>query len=183
MLEDDVELARVYMAFRAPPGVADDWYAGDLLATVLSGGKSSPLYRDLAHERRLVQDVRAMILPTEIASTFLLVATAQPGVEIERVEAALDEHLQRAAAGPIPEPELERARNRFLTGYLDQLQNLEDRADLLSKLTTYHDDPGRIDGEIDRYQTLQARDLERFTREYLHPDRRVVLRVVPGERA
>ncbi len=183
VLGDDVELSRVYIAYHAPPGVADEWYAGDLLATVLTGGKSSPLYLDLAHDRRLVQDVQAMVLSTEIASTFLVVATAQPGVEIERVEAAVSEHLAHAAAAPLPEAELERARNRFLTGYLDQLQNLEDRADLLSRLTTYHDDPGRIDSELDRYLKLGASDLERFASEHLRTDRRVVLTVEPEARA
>ncbi len=179
VLEDDVELPRVYMSYQAPPLVSDDWRTGDLLATVLSGGKSSPLYRDLAHERRLVQDVRAMILPTEIASTFLVVATAQPGVELERVEAALDEHLTRAAETPIPEVEIERARNRYITAYLDRLQHVEDRAELLSSFTTFYDEPERLCSELNRYLALGAADLSSFARRYLRRDRRVRLQVVP----
>ncbi len=176
---DRVELARIYMAFHAPSLLSDDWPTASLLASALTGGKSSPLYQDLAYEQQLVQDVSALVFPTEIAGAFAIVATAKPGVAIERVEAALSAHLERAATEPLPDAELERARNRFLTSYFEQLQNLENRADLLSRMTTYHDDPGRIDTEADRYVGLTAADLHEFAAGSLLPDRRVVLHVVP----
>ncbi len=179
VLEDDVELSRIYLAFHAPPVVADEWRAADLLAATLTGGKSSPLYQDLAHERQLVQDVSAAVLPTEISGTFLLVATAKPDVGIDRVEAALSEHLERWADEPLPEAELERARNRFLTSYFEQLQSLENRAEMLSRMTTYHDDPGRVESEVQRYLGLTPGDLTEFAARRLGPDQRVVLRVVP----
>ncbi|HXT50644.1 MAG TPA: insulinase family protein, partial [Thermoanaerobaculia bacterium] len=93
---DTVELARVHLAFRLPPYGDDDWYAADLLATVLSGGRSSPLYRDLVYHRQLAQDVGAFALPTELAGSFALVATARPEVEPETLEEAVREHLRRA---------------------------------------------------------------------------------------
>ncbi len=181
VLADGVELSRVYLAFHAPAVVAEGWHTADLLAAALTGGKSSPLYQDLAHERQLVQDVSAAVLPTELSGTFLLVATARPGVEIERVEAALSEHLSRAAAEPLSEAEVERARNRVVTAYFDQLQSLDNRAELLSRMTTFHDDPRRIGTEIDRYLEPTPNDLWEFAARSLGPDRRVVLQVVPHE--
>jgi zinc protease len=107
-----VQLARVHLAFRLPPYGTDDWYAADLLATVLTGGRSSPLYRDLVYERQLAQDVGAFALPTELAGSFALVATARP-------EVAARDAGGGAARAPAPrrrrafaERELERARNR-----------------------------------------------------------------------
>ncbi len=179
VLEDHVELARVYMGYRAPGVVADGWRTADLFAAAWAHGKSSPLYRDLAHDRQLVQDVVAWVLPTEIAATFVVVATARPGVDIERVEAALAEHLDRAATEPLAGVELERARLRFETSYLDRLQTLEHRAETLSRMTTYHDEPERIDSEIDRYRGLTADHLVEFAAGSLRPEQRSLLRVVP----
>ena len=55
-MADDVQLPRVYMAFRVAPFGSDEWYAAALLSTLLGDGKSSPLYRDLVWERQIAQE-------------------------------------------------------------------------------------------------------------------------------
>ncbi|MCI0396929.1 MAG: insulinase family protein, partial [Chloroflexi bacterium] len=57
-----VELPRVYIGCRVPPYGTRDWYALDLLASALSEGKATPLYRDLVYERQAAQDVSAALL-------------------------------------------------------------------------------------------------------------------------
>ncbi len=91
-LPDDIRLARVYFGFRAPRYGDARWYAGDLLAGVLTAGKSSVLYRDLVYRRQLAQEVGVHLDPTELAGTFYVVATAKPGIEPE----ALDRGAVRA---------------------------------------------------------------------------------------
>ncbi|HEY4594263.1 MAG TPA: pitrilysin family protein, partial [Thermoanaerobaculia bacterium] len=65
VLAEDVRLPRVYIGFRAPAYGERAWYVADLLASVLTGGKSSPLYRDLVYERQIAQDVGASVGPQE----------------------------------------------------------------------------------------------------------------------
>ena len=79
------------------------WYAADLLSGVFSGGKSSVLYRDRVYERQIAQDVAAWISPYEAVATFMIVATAKPGIAIETLEQAILEHVERAAS-TVPEP-------------------------------------------------------------------------------
>jgi zinc protease len=179
VLPDDVRLPRVYIGFRGPAYGAPSWYAADLLAAVLSGGKSSLLYRDLVYSRQMVQDVGAYIDPTEAAAVFGVVATARPGVDIAEVEQALLEHLERAAAGPPPDEELERACNKVLTDYWSGIQRLENRADLFSQFTTYFDDPGGLEREADRYRAVEPRDLAEFAAGHLRAEGRVRITVVP----
>jgi zinc protease len=176
---DAVELARVHLAFRLPPYGNDDWYAADMLATVLTGGRSSPLYRDLVYERQLAQDVSAFALPTELTGSFALVATARPEVAPELLEAVLREHLQRARAEPFPEAELERARNRILTGHWEGLQQLDQRADQLSQLVTFLGNPHALERELAIYRTLTAEDLRRCAARWLLDESSVAVTVVP----
>jgi zinc protease len=178
-IADDVRLPRVYMGFRAPAYGDRLWYAADLLATVLSGGKSSALYRDLVYSRQMVQDVGAYIDPLEAATNFVVIATARPGVAIEAVEEALIEHLERAATQPPAPEELERARNKVLTDYYSGLQKLDNRADLFSQFATYFDDPGRIEREADQYGLVGPRDLVEFAARHLTAEERVRVVVVP----
>jgi zinc protease len=162
VVADDVRLPRVYFAFRAPAYGERLWYAADLLSAVLAGGKSSWLYRDLVYERQIAQDVAAYVNPYEVVATFLVIATARPGVAAEAIEEALRGHLARAAAAPPAAADLERVRNRVLTEYYSGLQKLESRADQFSQFTTYFDDPGGVEREAERYAELTAEDLMEF---------------------
>ena len=176
-------LARVYVAYRLPAYGTDEWYAADLLSSVLTGGRSSPMYRDLVHQRQLVQDVGAFALPTELAGSFMLVATAKPDVDPAAVEEAVRAHLARAASAVCAPADLERARNRLLTSHWEALQQLDQRADQLSQLTTYFDDPRLLTRELERYATLDAEALRRTAATWLPADAGVTLTVVPARAA
>jgi predicted Zn-dependent peptidase len=179
VLEDAVELPRVYLGYPAPRYGESGWYAGDLLATVLAGGKSSVLYEDLVHRRQLAQEVGCYLFPTELTGTFYVVATARPETSPAELLAAIDEHLDRGAAEAPAEAHLERARNTMLTAFYQEAERLEGRADLLARATTFFDDPGHAATEPDRYRELTAEDLRRFAERWCRRDRRAVVTVVP----
>ena len=110
MLEDRVELPRVYMAWHSPamftPGDAEMDLVGDLLGN----GKTSRLYRTLVYERRLALDVSAHQSSRELGSVFLLMATVAPGRSPGDIAAVVDDELQRLVdTGPSGD-ELERAQ-------------------------------------------------------------------------
>ncbi len=179
-LGDRVALARLYLAWTLPAYGERDWYAADLLASVLAEGKSSPLYRELVYERQLAQDVGIYVQPTELASTFLVVATARPETELGELQEELDRRLATAAALPPDAADLERARNRTRVAFLEQLQSLDQRADLLSQFATFFDDPELLYGELDRYAAVAAAEIRELAAERLRPDQRVLLWVVPA---
>ena len=133
--------------------------------------------------RRLAQDVGAFILPTRLASTFTLVATAKPDTGPEELNRALDEHLERLAAEPVSEESLVRARNSLLAQHYHEMQGVAERADLLSQFTTYFDAPERAVLEIERYRDLEAADLQAFARHHLRRHQRVAVTVVPAPAA
>jgi zinc protease len=181
VLEDDVRLPRLYIGFRTPGYGQRAWYAADLLAAVLAGGKSSPLYRELVYERQIAQDVGASVGPYESAGTFMLVATARPGVAVEELEEALLAAIARAASTPPDPADLERARNRMLTDYYSALQKMDSLADLFSQFTTYFDDPAGVSGEADRYLEITPQDLMDYAAGWCTEPERVVVSVVPRQ--
>jgi zinc protease len=181
-VEDRIQLPRLYLGWVLPPYGTRDWYAADLLSHVLAGGKASRLYRDLVHERELAQSINCYALPTEAVGSFHLVATARPGVSLETLGHAVDQHLTAAAAQPVPADELEKVRNRILTGYYSELQTLDRRADLLSQFTTFFDRPEDIAAEIATYQELDAGEIQALAAR-LGRDDRARLWVEPGRGA
>ena len=184
ILEDSIELPRSYSGWCLDGYGTDDWYAGELLATILSSGRMSRLHRDLVYERQIAQSVSAAIMPTEICAAFFIVATCQsrdpdPLANVETLEAAALEHVEAiASAGPTAE-ELERARRVLLLAHHDSRQDLALCADRLSCAATYLDDPSRAWSEPERLLQVDAEQVRDLARRALAPERRAAVVVVP----
>ncbi len=180
VLEDAVELPRVYFAYRVPPYGSRAWYALDLLSSALSEGKASPLYRDLVYERQAAQEASTSVSATELDGTFYAVATCRPDVTPAALAELLDAQLDLAAAAPLPPAVFEAARRRTVLGALEEFESFEDRADVLSQLTTFFDAPERIEEEIAGYLELTPEDLQEAAEQHLRRADRATVTVVPA---
>jgi zinc protease len=178
-----VQLPRIYRLYHLPRMGSPDWLAGDLLTTVLGSDKASRLDRVLVHEKQIAQDVATYVLATEATGILLLQATAREGVQIETIEAAIDEEIARVAIGGITEEELTRAKNRAEIEFAHQLETFDARADLFGMMSTYFGDPSMINRWLDGYRRATADDLAHVARKYLIPENRVTSLFLPDRSA
>jgi predicted Zn-dependent peptidase len=103
VLDDRVEMPRVYMAWHSPAMFGAGDAEMDLAADLLGNGKTSRLYRSLVYEKRLALDVSAYQSSRELGSFFLMAATAAPGRSLTDIAAVIDTELQALAdEGPRP---------------------------------------------------------------------------------
>ena len=110
-------------------------------------------------------------------------ATARPGVDLERLEAAFWEELERIAREPVSPDELERAKALTEADELGALQRVDERADRLSMYATLFDDPGLVNRMLPRYLAVTAEDIRVACADVFRPDNRVVLVYVPADAA
>ena len=186
VLEDRVELPRIYMAWHSPAMFADGDAETDLLADLLANGKTSRLYRTLVYDRRLALDVSAYQHSREISGFFLLAATAAPGQSLMEITAIIDERIQRLAdEGPVDE-EIERGLAQAEAHFMYRLQTvggLGGKSDQLNAYNVFRGDPDFFSGDLDRYRAASRHSLRAAARNYLAFDRRVLLSIVPRGQA
>src|SRR6188768_208525 len=108
VLEDRVELPRLYLAWHSPALFGDGDAELDLVGEVLSSGKTSRLYRALVYEQRIATEVAASQNSRELGSFFQIVATAAPGRTLAEVERAISKELAAFLAKGPTGTELER---------------------------------------------------------------------------
>ncbi|MGH9160691.1 MAG: M16 family metallopeptidase, partial [Vicinamibacteraceae bacterium] len=101
LLEDRVELPRLYLAWQSPGVFADGDAELDLLAEILGAGKVSRLYRRLVYEHQLAVDVVAVQSSRQLGGTFQVVTTAAPGHHLAEIETHIYDEVARCATdGP-----------------------------------------------------------------------------------
>jgi predicted Zn-dependent peptidase len=179
-----VPLPRVHVGYRSPVFGDTGLDALDLAGQILSGGKGSRLNRRLVRDERIAQDVAIFTLGfTGGASITAGWATVRPGVEVERVEAALHEELDRLATELVSDDELARAKALTESDELGALQRVEERADRLSMYATLFDDPGLINRMLPRYLAVTPEAIRDVSASVFRPDNRMVLTYLPEDAA
>ena len=179
-VEDQVPLARIYFAFRAPAFGDHRLDAIDLAGQILTGGKGSRLHKRLVRDERLAQDVAIFTLPfVSGAAACIGWATVRPGVAIEKVEAAYLDELERLALEAPSDDELARAKALTEADELGSLARVEERADRLSMYATLFDDPAMINTMLPRYLAVTAEEVRDAARAIFRADNRIVLTYVP----
>lgn len=182
VLEDRVELPRLYLAWHSPatfaPGDADM----DLVAEVLASGKTSRLYRSLVFDQRIATEVVASQNSRELGSFFQVVATAAPGRTLTELEEAISREIARVVDEGPTDAEMERCRAQAEAQFVYRLQTVGGfggKSDQLNAYNVFLDDPGYFDRDLARYRNASAAALQQAAAVWLGRDTRVALSVVP----
>jgi zinc protease len=182
VLEDRVELPRIYMAWHSPAMFADGDADLDLAADLLANGKTSRLYRTLVYEQRVALDVSAYQSSRELGSFVLLAATASPGRSLTDIAAIIDTELQRLADKGPADAEMERAAAQAEAHFMYRLQTVGGfggKSDQLNAYNVFAGTPGFFAADLARYRDATAQSVRAAVARYLAFDRRVLLSVVP----
>jgi len=182
VLEDRVQLPRVYDAWHTVKAFADDDATLDVVANVLAGGRSSRLYRRLVYELQIATDVAAFQDGTRIDGKFEIFATARPGHELGELQRVVDEELRKLADQGPTAREGERAGNTFEAQFLSRMERVGGfggKADQLNFYNYFAGTPDYFQKDLDRYGRVTPAGVERAVKTYLTGAHRVVLSVVP----
>ena len=180
-MEDNVPASRVYKLWNtAEMGTADSTYL-QLLTNILASGKNSRLYQRLVHEEQIASMVSGFQYERTLAGQFFVIADAKPGVELERIEAVIDEELAKIIAeGPTAE-ELARVKFSEVANYIrgiERIGGFGGKSDLLAAGEVYQGDPGFYETAFEQLRNATPRDLQAVAERWLS-DGAFVLNVVP----
>jgi len=180
-LEDRVELPRLYLAWHSPGLFADDDAELDLLADVIGGGKTARLYQALVVEQQLATEVTAVQYSRELTGMFQMVATAAPGVSLDRLALAIELGLAETREQPVTAAELTRSQVQAEAHFIYRLQTVggfSGKSDQLNAYNVYRGDPGYVGEDLARYGRASADRLQQAAARWLSRPH-VALGVVP----
>jgi zinc protease len=186
VLEDRVELPRLYLAWVTPELYAEDDAELDLLADILAGGKASRLYRRLVYEERIATEVASYQNSREAGGYFQVVATAVPDVPLATIERALCDELTRLSADGPTDDELARAIALTESGFLSRLQHVGGfggKSDQLNSYNVVLGDPGFFARDLQRYRDATREGVRRAAERHLSLPHAVAISAVPRGRA
>ncbi|MCY4540496.1 MAG: pitrilysin family protein [Chloroflexi bacterium] len=172
-----INLPALLVAYEIPPLIHEDYPALNVLSRVLSVGDSSRLAKRLVDTGKALQ-ADAWIFDNRGPGQFAFILVANVGVELEDLESASYEELQKIIDEGVPQEELDKViagiRSRGILG----LETALGLAESVQSASYYFDDPQAVFTGIDRYKAVTSEDIQRVAIEYLEDADRHVFNVV-----
>lgn len=158
MVERNVPLDALFMAYHICDRQSPAYYAFDILSDILSNGRSSRLNRHLVQERQVFSSIDAYISGSVDAGLFHISGKPAAGVSLEQAEAAVRGELQELQQTLIAQQELEKVKNKFESTQIFGNMNYLNVATNLAwfELNGRAED---MECEVERYRAVTAEQL------------------------
>ncbi|MCG8309962.1 MAG: insulinase family protein [Cytophagales bacterium] len=179
---DNIQLPAVIQAYHMPAQGTEDYYALNLLTTLLSDGQSSRFYKEIVDRQQKAVQVSAIPLAGEDPGLFITLGIANMGIEAGDLEKSMDAEVDRVKSSLVSEREFQKVRNQIENDFVTRNSKVVGIAESLADYHVYFGDANLINTEIDRYMKVTREDLMRVARKYLTKENRVVLHYLPKEK-
>jgi zinc protease len=173
------ELPLLMIGYHVPQTNNSDFYALNILRSVLFQGESSRMYQRLVDKDQLALDVSS-----EMDSAFdptLAIITAQPrqGVDSQACEKAIYEELEKMKGAPISDQELEKAKNSRLVEFYREMRTINGRANTIGTYEVFMGDYNKLFDAAKNYSAVTKEDVQRVAKKYFGANNRTVATLLP----
>lgn len=161
------------LGFHIPASSSPDYYALDLLNSILGDGNSSRLYQGLV-DKELAVDVFSYLPMSFDPNLFYLMAVATPGVKAADLETALIAVINNVAKQGVTQAELEKAKNQKLMQFYREMETINGKADIIGTYELYFGSYQKLFEAPKNYQQVTPADIQRVAQQYLKKSNRTV---------
>ncbi|HET7544208.1 MAG TPA: pitrilysin family protein [Polyangiaceae bacterium] len=165
--------------FMIPPSRTPDHYALEIAAAILTNGESSRLYKQLVHDRAVVDSISAWTDGHRGADQFSVMGVLTDKGQLSEVEAAVDAELTRLQKTPPSSAELEKAKRQLRARFVFGLQTNNDRAIRLGAFEASYSDARLLARELSQYLAVTPEAVQQAAARYLTAERRSLVEVLP----
>lgn len=176
---DNVQLPMVVFAYHIPEQGTPDYYALRMLTTLLSGGESARLQKEIKDKKQMALAVGSIPLSLEDPGLFIVYGLTNVGVKAEDLENAIESEIDKVKKELISEYEFQKVRNQIESDFVNQNSRVAGIAENLADYLVYFGDPNLINTEIERYMKVTREDIKRVANKYFTKENRVVLYYLP----
>jgi predicted Zn-dependent peptidase len=173
------------IAYKRPNQRHKDDPVFDVIAGILSSGRTGILYKELVRDKKIALAAQAIAtIPSgKYPNLFLFFLAPSAGKTVEENEKALYDIIERLKKEKVDEATLERVKTKLRAGVIRQLDSNSGLAAQLPSYEVNYDDWRVMFTGLQDIEKVTADDVQRVIREYFVPEARTVVYNVKGKEA
>lgn len=179
---DNVQLPAIVEAYHIPAVGTEDYYPIRLLTELLSGGRSSRLYKTLVDKTQKAVYVGAFPAALEDPGLFISLAIANQGVDADELRKLIDGEIDKVKDSVISDEEFQKLKNQIETESVNQNATDAGISENLAYYYTFYKNTNAINTELEKLLKVTKEDIKRVADKYLTHKNRVVLYYLPNQK-
>jgi zinc protease len=170
----DVSSPNIMIVYHVPETGSPDYYALDMLDSILSRGNSSRLYKALVDEKQLALNIFTTMPLAVDPTLFHIFAICARGVTEETLEKAIYEELDRVIKDGVTERELQKVKNQKLMEFYQTMETINGRANTIGTYEIFFGSYKKLFNAPEDYKKVTVDDIKRVATKYIKKSNRTV---------
>ncbi|MFA7520209.1 M16 family metallopeptidase [Shewanella sp.] len=175
-----VSTPNVMLAYHIPAATHADFYALDLLSSILSQGNSSRLYQSLVDKQVALEAQTYMPMSVD-PNLFYVMGVATPEVKASTLEHALIEQIDAIATTGVTQQELDKVKNIKLMDFYRSMETINGKANTIGTYEMYFGSYDKLFNAPEAYNKVTPADIQRVAQTYLRKSNRTVAMLAATE--
>lgn len=177
--DPNIQLPMVVTAYRTPSMKTRDARVLEMIAAVLSGGKSSRLYKKMVDDKKMALEVASFSYSQEDYGIYFVYGIPMQGFELNDLVKEIDVEIAKIQTELISERDFQKLQNTFENQYVESNSDLEGLAENLASNYLLYGDINLINTQIEIYRSVTREEIREVAKKYLNPNQRLVLDYIP----
>nr|MBC7613387.1 insulinase family protein [Pseudopedobacter sp.] len=162
------------IAYHVPNSKDKDYYALDILSSILTSGNSSRLYSSLVDDKQLATNIFSGYGESFDPTLFQIYVSANKGVSTDAIENAVYAELNKISKDGITEKELQKIKNQKLMEFYRSIETINGKSNSLGTYELFFGDYKKMFTAPDEYAKVSLDDVKRVANEYFKKSNRTV---------
>lgn len=173
-VKKEVTTPNIMIVYHVPASRSNEYYALDLLNSILTSGRSSRLYKALIDEKQLATDILSDLPLSVDPNLIYFFAELNKDVSTDQVEAEIYAQINKIITEGVTEKELQKVKNQKLVEFYQGIQTINGKANNLGSYEIYFGDYRKLFSAASDYQKVTAADIQNVAKKYLKKSNRTV---------
>ncbi len=176
---DNVQLPALIYAYHIPAQGTKDFYAVQMLSTLLSQGESSRMQKAIVDEQQKAVFAGSFTLGLEDPGANICFSIANLGVELSDLEKSMEAVVTDVQRTLITAEEFQKLQNQVENDFISANNKVAGIAESLANYEMYYGDASLINTELNRYRKVTREDIMAAANKYFNKNNRVVIYWLP----
>jgi predicted Zn-dependent peptidase len=173
-VQKDVSAPYLGIGYRVPNAKSNDYFALDILSSILTNGNSSRLYSALVDKKQLASNIFTNFSATFDENLFSILASTNRGKKVEDLEKAIYEELEKIRKEGITANELQKVKNQKLIEFYNQVETINGKSNNIGTYEIFFGDYRRMFDAPSLYNKVTVDDIKRVANQYFRKSTRTV---------
>ncbi len=170
----DVPTPYIMITYHVPQSGSEDYYALDLLNSMLSEGESSRLYNSIVDNQQLALEVGSMYPEAFDPTLFYFYGIANDGVTAAQLEKAILDEVDKIIKDGINENELQKVKNQKLMGFYRTTETINGMSNTIGTYELFFGDYKKMFSAPEDYKKVTAEEIKNVATKYFTKQNRTV---------